>query len=164
MKYYQHRFSDVESYLHHRSPYLLVDRIEKIEDNYVITRKVLDSEMPVFQGHFPGAPIFPGAMMQEFLTQSAGVLIAANYNPMESYDTTDPNHNYYALGVLVKVESARYRQFARPGDTLVGEVHLKDIAGSLFSFSGTLRVDDQVVMRIKFTLANIESSELTRAK
>ncbi len=161
MPYYQHRFDRVDQYLHHRSPYLLVDQIEAIEDREIRTCKTLNADDCIFQGHFPGAPIYPGAMMQELITQSAGILIAANFNPMESYDTADPHHNEFALGVLASVQSARYRHFARPGDHLAARVTLHELTGTLFDFTGAIHVGTQELMRIAFRLANIPSASLT---
>ena len=161
MTYYQHRFEHIDEYLHHRPPYLLVEKINSLEERQIITSKPVTAEEPWISGHFPGAPVFPGAIMQELVTQSAGILIAANYNPMESYVTSDPKHNEYALGVLVKVDSARYRGFARPGDQLNVTVNLNEITGTLFDFSGHICVEGTQIMKINFRLCNIPSSSLT---
>ena len=91
-----------------QTPYLLVDRIVAVTETEVVTEKNISGDEFFLTGHFPGAPIFPGAMLQEFTTQSAGILIAAKYNPMEQYDTQDPFHNEYALGVLVRVRRSRF--------------------------------------------------------
>jgi len=93
--------------------------------------------------------------MQELSTQSAGILIAANFNPMETYDTSDPFFNEYALGVLVKIKQSRYRGFARPGDVLDVEVNIEEQIGDVFDFSCTIRSADTTIMRNKFQLANI---------
>ena len=111
MQYFHHEFPDIEGYLHHRDPYLLVDRIVSISATEIVTEKTVTGQEFFLQGHFPGAPIFPGAMMQELTTQSAGILIAAMYNPMQEYNTQDPLFNEYALGVLVTVKQARYKEF-----------------------------------------------------
>ena len=160
MNHYRHRFEHVENYLHHRPPYLLVDEIQMIGERIIVTTKLVAQEDAFIAGHFPGAPIFPGAMMQEFITQSAGILIAANFNPMESYDTSDPSHNEYALGVLMKVNSARYRSFARPGDRLEANIRLNEIIENLFDFTGRITVRETEVMRIDFRLSNIRSALL----
>ena len=89
-----------------------------ISDDEIQTEKLILEDEPYLTGHFPGAPIFPGALMQEFTTQSAGILIAARHNPMRDFNTEDPFYNEYALGVLAKVSGARYKGFARPGDTM----------------------------------------------
>ena len=161
MKYYQHRFENIDEYLHHRPPYLLVEKIDSLEERQITTSKQVIEEEPWISGHFPGAPVFPGAIMQELVTQSAGILIAANYNPMESYITSDPKHNEYALGVLVKVDSARYRGIARPGDQLPATVNLNEITGTLFDFSGHIHIQEAEIMKINFRLCNIPSSALT---
>ena len=72
---YQHNFVDVKDYLHHRAPYLMVGTIESIGDRDILTRTQVTGEESFLAGHFPGAPIVPGAMLQEMTTQSAGILL-----------------------------------------------------------------------------------------
>jgi 3-hydroxyacyl-[acyl-carrier-protein] dehydratase len=160
MTYHQHRFDQIEDYLHHRPPYLLIDSIDRIGDRSIQTSSIVDANAFYIQGHFPGAPVLPGAMMQEMTTQSAGVLIAANYNPMEQYNTHVPDFNEFALGVLVRVKAARYRGFARPGDRLRIEVSLEEIVGSVFEFAARILCGDKTVMQNRFQLTNIPSATL----
>ena len=115
------------------------------------------------EGHFPGAPIFPGAMLQELTTQSAGILIAARHNPMKFFNSSDPHHNEYALGVLVKVSRARYKNFARPGDQLIVKATLNERIGNLFDFSATVSVRNSKIMSNGFQLSNIASTALLSA-
>ncbi len=161
MQLYHHEFRDIEDYLHHRPPYLLVDRIVSITPTAIETEKSVTGEEFFLQGHFPGAPVFPGAMLQELTTQSAGILIAARYNPMQEYNTRDPHFNEYALGVLTKVTRARYKSFARPGDCLAVNVTLNERLSSLFDFSATVSVGGKIIMSNGFQLTNIKSSLLT---
>ena len=99
-------------------------------------------------------------MMQELTTQSAGILIAAHYNPMQKYDTSDPHFNEYALGVLVRVHHARYKTFARPGDVMVVRVTLEEHLDNLFDFRASISIGDRSIMRNSFQLTNIKSSVL----
>jgi 3-hydroxyacyl-[acyl-carrier-protein] dehydratase len=160
MNYHHHEFDRVEDYLHHRKPYLLVDEIVSISDREVVTTSTISGDEFFIAGHFPGAPILPGAMMQEMTTQSAGILIAARYNPMEQYNTHDPFFNEFALGVLVKINQARYRGFARPGDQLRIHVRLNEQIGQVFDFSATVSVGQKTIMRNGFQLTNIPSATL----
>lgn len=160
MKHYQHRFERIEDYLHHRPPYLMVDSIRSLERARIITEKKFTGSEFFSDGHFPGAPILPGAMMQEMTTQSAGILLAAEYNPMQEFDTSDPFFNEYALGVLVKVTRARYREFARPGDTLIAEVALEESVGEFFDFTASVSAAGRTIMRNGFRLTNIRSEVL----
>jgi 3-hydroxyacyl-[acyl-carrier-protein] dehydratase len=160
MQYYEHKFDQVEGYLHHRPPYLHIGKINSIEQKKVTTETTLSGDEFFIVGHFPGAPILPGAMMQEMTTQSAGVLIAAKYNPMKEYNTENPFFNEYALGVLVKVKHARYRGFARPGDTLTTVVTLVEKVGEMFEFEGSVSVAGKTVLQNRFQLTNILSTVL----
>ncbi len=157
---HQHEFDSVEQYLHHRAPYLMVERINSMTDHEIVTEKYFAGNESFASGHFPGAKVFPGAMMQELCTQSAGILIAARHNPMLEFDTQDPFFNEYALGVLASVRNARYSGFARPGDTLVATVGLNEQIGSLFDFAGKITVNGSRIMRIQFRLSNIKSTLL----
>ena len=160
MQYFQHKFENVEDYLHHRRPYLLIDRLVSVDDQTVVTETELTGDEFFIAGHFPGAPILPGAMMQEMSTQSAGILIAARYNPMEVYNTHDPFFNEYALGVLVKVKSSRFRGFARPGDKLQATIKLDEKLDSVFDFSGKISANGKTIMQNRFQLTNIPSKTL----
>ncbi|MDG1873276.1 MAG: beta-hydroxyacyl-ACP dehydratase [Mariniblastus sp.] len=163
MNSYQHEFENVEDYIHHRPPYLLVEKICAISSTEIVTEKSVSGNESFIKGHFPGAPIFPGAMMQELTTQSAGILIAAQHNPMKEFNTRDPFFNEYALGVLVKVKQARYKGFARPGETLTVHVTLKDQVSNVFDFSAFIKVNGELIMRNSFQLMNIKSSVLQGA-
>ena len=160
MKYYQHSFDAIEDYLHHRSPYLLVQNIVEVSEQKIVTEATIKGDEFFIVGHFPGAPILPGAMMQEMSTQTAGILIAAKYNPMKEFNTHDPLLNEWALGVLVKVSRARYRGFARPGDLLKISVALDEQVGAMFDFSATVTNGDAKIMQNSFRLANIRSNVL----
>jgi 3-hydroxyacyl-[acyl-carrier-protein] dehydratase len=80
---------------------------------------------------------------------------------MPEYNTHDPHFNEYALGVLVKVEQARFKGFARPGDQLEIRVNLNGRLSGIFDFRATIAVGDKIIMRNRFQLTNIESSVLT---
>jgi 3-hydroxyacyl-[acyl-carrier-protein] dehydratase len=162
MKYYEHTFSCVEDYLHHRAPYLMVDRIMAVGPTWIETEKSISGTEPFLAGHFPGAPVFPGAMMQEACTQSAGILIAAKYNPMEQFNTHDPFFNPYALGVLVRVKRAKFSSFARPGDTLSVRIDLVECLGNVFEFDARISLGNRGIMRATFQLTNVPSATLSQ--
>lgn len=157
---FQHNLPSVEDYLHHRAPYLLVNRIERLEDEVIETSTLITGDEFFIAGHFPGASIVPGAMMQEMTTQTASILIAARFNPMQEFNTHDPFFNEYALGVLMRVRGARFRGFARPGDTLQTRIELVDQLGDVFEFKGRITLNDKLVMSNSFQLANIPSATL----
>ena len=163
MQFYKHEYPTVEEYLHHRSPYLLVKSIESIGNDQIVTQTSFEGDEFFVPGHFPGSPILPGALMQEMTTQSAGILIAARYNPMQHYNTADPFFNEFALGVLVRVRNARYRGFVRPGDALTITITLTEHLDQVFDFVGKVSCGQTNIMRNAFQLANIPSRSLQGA-
>ena len=61
--------------LPHRPPFLMVDRVTKIEGNRIVAQKNVTMAEPVFEGHFPGHPILPGVLQLEAMAQVAGILM-----------------------------------------------------------------------------------------
>ena len=56
--------------LPHRYPFLLVDRIEEVEEGKKVNGyKNVTINEPFFQGHFPGHPIMPGVLIIEAMAQ-----------------------------------------------------------------------------------------------
>lgn len=149
--------SEIKELLHHREPYLLLDSISELSHKKIISHKKLNSEDFYFQGHFEGAPILPGSVMQEMTTQTAGVLITKFYSPVKNYNSnTTKGH---ALGVLKKVSKAKYKGFAKPNDTLSVEVSLEENLTNLFEFKAKILKNNQVIMENEFQLINV-SDEL----
>lgn len=86
--------------------FLFVDRIVAVEPGRAIeTLKNVSSTEDVFDDHFPGAPIFPGALVVETLEQASQLLIAIT-------------HDFARVGALRAVSRAAFRHFVRPGDQL----------------------------------------------
>src|SRR3569623_3346020 len=77
--------------LPHRYPLLMIDRIIEVDgDNSAIGIKNVSVNEPIFQGHFPGNPVFPGVLIIEGLAQTAGAIAIAA-------DKTEGQHNVYMV-------------------------------------------------------------------
>jgi 3-hydroxymyristoyl/3-hydroxydecanoyl-(acyl carrier protein) dehydratase len=89
--------------------YYLVDRIDELKKNqYAVGTKCVTLTEDVFEHHFPGQPVFPGALLIESMAQLGGALLEISLR-----GTMD----YLPRCVLTTV-SAKFRNFAQPGDTL----------------------------------------------
>jgi len=63
------------SYLPHRYPFLLIDRIIEIKgDESCIGIKNVTYNEPQIMGHFSSRPLFPGVFMIESMAQTAGAM------------------------------------------------------------------------------------------
>ncbi|MBI1730307.1 3-hydroxyacyl-ACP dehydratase FabZ [Candidatus Acetothermia bacterium] len=123
-----------------RYPYLMVDRILERSPERVVAIKNVSHNEEVFQGHFPGNPIMPGTLITEGMAQTAGIL-------MQQY-----SNSRYAQGLLVGIDSARFRKQVVPGDQLVFEAKLLKARGGLFRFEVLSKVEDEVVAEAIITL------------
>src|SRR5205823_14009445 len=66
---------EVMKILPHRYPFLMVDKVTRIEGNQIVGVKNVTVNEPFFQGHFPGHPIMPGVLQVEAIAQVAGILM-----------------------------------------------------------------------------------------
>ncbi|MDG2144031.1 MAG: hypothetical protein P8N31_10785 [Planctomycetota bacterium] len=148
----------VKVLLHHREPYLMVDRVDALSPEEVTGVKVHRGDEPYLKAHFPGAPIVPGAMLQELCTQSAGVLITQFHAPVEDYDSETTQG--YALGVLSKVQRAKYMGIVKVDRDVSAEVQLVDQIGALFSFTARVYQDGTLKAKLAFQLTNISDEHL----
>jgi len=148
----------VKVLLHHREPYLMVDRIDVLTADTVTGVKVHRGDEAHLAGHFPGAPVVPGAMLQELCTQSAGVLITKYYAPVENYDSEQTKG--HALGVVSKVAYAKYMGIVKPERDVFAEVELIARLGPLFKFKARVLQDGLIKAKLMFSLINLSDEHL----
>lgn len=99
--------------LPHRYPFLMIDRIVDINgDESAVGIKNVTYNEPIFMGHFPGNPIFPGVLIIEGMAQTAGAIVIR-------HDSTGGQKN---IVLMLGVDNARFRKPAGPGDTI--EFHI----------------------------------------
>lgn len=98
----------IEKILPHRPPFLLVDKIMELTQEYVIGVKNVTMNEPFFVGHFPGAPVMPGVLQIEAMAQVGGILVLGTVPDPENY-----------LTYFLRIDKARFRQQVVPGDTLL---------------------------------------------
>lgn len=105
----------VRKVIPHRHPFLLIDGIREFGERSVIGYKALSMSDPVFQGHFPSEPVYPGVLHIETMAQAGACWILAR------------KENLGKIAYLMTVESAKFRRPALPGMML-------DIHGVITSY------------------------------
>lgn len=108
--------SDIERLLPHRDPMLLVDRISAIDldAETMIAHRRVDPQDPLLRGHFPGYPVYPGALLVETMGQAClclHQLCARGRTQVLADDQPDPLR-------LLRVHHALFQAEALPNDEL----------------------------------------------
>jgi UDP-3-O-[3-hydroxymyristoyl] N-acetylglucosamine deacetylase/3-hydroxyacyl-[acyl-carrier-protein] dehydratase len=119
--------------LPHRYPFLMVDRVTRIEGNTITAVKNVTINEPYFQGHFPNHPIMPGVLQLEAIAQVAGILMLKQAE------------NAGKIAYFMSAESVKWRKPVRPGDTLVIKVELTKSRGKIGKARGACSVNGEVV-------------------
>ncbi len=125
--------NDIMSYLPHRYPFLLIDRVTECEvGERLVGIKNVSANEPFFNGHFPDYPVMPGVLILEAMAQAAGIL------GFKTNDSKPDENNVY---LFVGIDKARFRQQVVPGDQLRIEVTLDRVVRGMWQFSAEATVD-----------------------
>ena len=100
----------IQDYLPHRHPFVLIDKILEVKDDYIRCQKNITYTEPFFAAHFPGDPVYPGVFQIEALAQSTALLAGLKWGQRKGY--------------LSKLDKVRFLKKVVPGDVLILEVFL----------------------------------------
>ncbi|NND07840.1 MAG: bifunctional UDP-3-O-[3-hydroxymyristoyl] N-acetylglucosamine deacetylase/3-hydroxyacyl-ACP dehydratase [Saprospiraceae bacterium] len=140
----------VKKMLPHRYPFLLVDKIVELSEDYVVGIKNITYQEHVFQGHFPNNPVFPGVMIVEALAQTGGILALSNVDDPTEWDT-----------YFLKIENTKFKFRVVPGDTLILKMELlSPIRRGIVHMQGTAYVGNKIVAEGELTAQIINRTKL----
>lgn len=130
----------IRELLPHRYPFLLVDKIIEIGDNYIVGIKNITANEPFFQGHFPQEPVMPGVLQVEAMAQTGGLLVLNSVEEPERYST-----------YFMKIDGVKFRQKVVPGNTLILRLELlAPIRRGISTMKGLVFVGDTLVSEAEF--------------
>lgn len=120
----------IKKIIPHRYPFLLVDRVTEINGQESIKGyKNISINEPVFQGHFPQNPVFPGVLIVEAMAQLGAILILRRF--------PEDKRMAYFTGI----DKARFKRLVVPGDRLEIETKVVRDRGPFVVMEGTAIVD-----------------------
>ena len=105
--------NDIKKILPHREPFIFIDEIRELGEDYIIGVKYVKKEEDYFRGHFPAEPVMPGVLQLETMAQAGGVLILTTVDNPQDY-----------LTFFMKIDNAKFKKKVTPGDTIIFRLNL----------------------------------------
>lgn len=125
--------NQIKELLPHRYPFLLVDKVIDVTDDYLVGVKNVTANEPFFQGHFPEEPVMPGVLLVEGMAQAGGIFVLRQM--VGKYST-----------YFMKIDNVKFRKKVVPGDTIIFKVILTSpIRRGIAEMRGLCYVGDSIV-------------------
>ena len=128
---------EIQQYLPHRYPFLLVDRVIEIElGKYIKAYKNVTTNEPFFMGHFPGKQVMPGVLILEAMAQASGIL---------GFKTMGKKPEEGSIYYFVGADSLRFKRPAVPGDQIILESKVITDKKGIWKFDCNASVEGDMV-------------------
>jgi 3-hydroxyacyl-[acyl-carrier-protein] dehydratase len=113
--------TEIQKYLPHRPPFLLVDAIDELKPwEGISSHKNVTINEPFFQGHFPGHPLMPGVLILEAMAQTSALLLAISFREHGGLRPEDLKHIDLEgrIAYFASCDKVKFRRPVVPGDRL----------------------------------------------
>jgi len=136
----------VKKAIPHRYPFLLVDKIEVIqEDKYCVGIKMVTANEHFFEGHFPGQPVMPGVLIIESMAQTACAMLLSK-GGFEN-----------KIAFFMGIDEAKFRAPVLPGCVLKHHIEILRL-GRAGKFKGEAYVDGKLAAEATMTFALVDKA------
>ena len=129
---------EIKQLLPHREPMLLIDETTCDGDTAHASYTVRGDEW-FLQGHFPGNPVVPGVVLCEIIAQGAALLVQDQLADK--------------VPLFAGMNKVKFRNSARPGDTLNITAQVMRQNGPFVVFKGQAYVGDMKIVEGEYTIA-----------
>ena len=131
----------------HRPPFLFVDKIIELSGTKIRTTKEIKPDDPVFEGHYPGQPIMPGALICESIFQTGAILLSKRIGGIS-----------VGIPVLTRINNAKFKSIVKPGSTLDIEAELVEKVGNAYFMAGKASVGGKTSVTVQFTVTLVKET------
>ncbi len=123
---------EIQEFLPHRFPMLLVDRITEEGEGFIKGIKNVTMNEWFFQGHYPGEPVMPGVLIVEAMAQTGGIMLMKKIGDAK-------NKVIY----FMSIDNVKFRKPVVPGDRLRFEVRIEKFKGKIGKIHGDAFVGEE---------------------
>lgn len=135
--------NDIQEILPHRYPFLLVDKILKLEPSKkIVGLKNVTINENFFQGHYPDQPVMPGVLIIETMAQTGGFLM------LKSFINREDVIPYFA-----GIDKAKFRRPVMPGDQLIITCEVIKLKSKVAKIKAIAEVNDELAAEAKLLFA-----------
>ena len=128
---------EIQEYLPHRYPMLVVDRVVELKlGKYIKAFKNVTTNEPFFEGHFVGRQVMPGVLILEAMAQASGIL---------GFKTMDKKPEEGSMYYFVGADNVRFKHPAVPGDTVYLESHVVTKKKCIWKFNCSASIEDKLI-------------------
>ncbi len=136
----------IQQLIPHRPPFLWIDRVTDVTATAIQAEKFLDPSLPVFQGHYPDFPVFPGVLQCEMALQAGAILVAQSVQVEQGQ-----------VPVATRINNVKFKHLIRPGVTVQISARLTERLANAFFFTGKVSVDGKTTATLEFACTAAEA-------
>ena len=140
------KIEEIQEYLPHRYPFLLIDRVIELEEGkYIKAYKNLTVNEPFFVGDFPGKQVMPGVLILEAMAQASGIL---------GFKTMDKKPEDGSIYYFVGADELRFKKPAVPGDQVILESRVITEKKGIWKFKCKACVEEDLIAEANILCAD----------
>ncbi|EMI44479.1 Beta-hydroxyacyl-(acyl-carrier-protein) dehydratase FabA/FabZ [Rhodopirellula sp. SWK7] len=129
----------IEAMIPHRAPMRLLDEVVEMTESTLHARKTFAADDFFVQGHFPGYPLVPGVIQCECCLQAGAILLREHTPEVGEF-----------VPVATRMDSVKFKNMVRPGDTVDIHVTLKERLANAFFLTGKMLLNGKTTTRLEF--------------
>lgn len=131
----------IKKIIPHRDPFLLIDAVEKMDEDSITAFSFITGDEDFFRGHFPQKPVMPGVLIIEALAQ-AGAVCVLNKAQFKG-----------CIAYFAGIDKARFKRVVVPGDTLRLEAKMTKMRNNIGFASVKAYVEDELAASAEIMFA-----------